>query len=199
MKKKTISMLIALVLVLCCVVGGTLAYLMDETDTVTNTFTAGDVDITLDEAKVNENGKIINPDDRWTTGNEYQMIPGNTYDKDPKVVVKANSEACYLYVEFVEENNAQTYLNYTFDATGWTQGDGTSIPSNVWYREVADTDADQSWYLLKDNQIVVDAKEVRKDNMETATKAELIFTAYAIQKANVESAAAGWAALTPAP
>ena len=47
MKKRTLGLLLALVLALGCVAGGTLAYLTDQTDTITNTFTVGHVKIDL--------------------------------------------------------------------------------------------------------------------------------------------------------
>lgn len=53
--KKTLTVIIALVLVVVMSVAGTVAYLTSS-DTVTNTFTVGNVEITLDEAKVDEYG-----------------------------------------------------------------------------------------------------------------------------------------------
>jgi hypothetical protein len=38
---------------------------------------------------------------------------------------------------------------------------------------------------------------VKKDNMTTAATAELKYTAYAVQKANVTDAAAAWAIANP--
>ncbi len=199
MKKKIFGAL-AVVLVLCVAVGGTLAWLFDKTETITNTFTLGKVDIVLDELS-NETG------DRITAGgNQYQLIPGNTYFKDPTVTVKADSEACYLYVKF-DDTNAATYLNYTSTLTvenGWTQGDGTAIPTNVWYREVADTNADQAWVLLaetSDDVMVTVKTNLTETQISAATgnnEPVLAYTAYAIQKANVATAAAGWAELNPA-
>lgn len=74
---------------------GTLAYLTDSTEEVVNTFTMGNVDITLDEAAVDANGVAIQGDDR-VTGNKYKMIPGKSYDKDPTVTVVKGSEESYV-------------------------------------------------------------------------------------------------------
>ena len=65
MKKKAWLSALAVVLVLCCAVGGTLAWLTQKTDAVVNTFTVGDINITLTE-----------------TEREYKMVPGNTIDKE---------------------------------------------------------------------------------------------------------------------
>ena len=79
---KPMLIAMAVVLLLGCVTGGTLACLTSTTGAVTNTFTVGDINITLDE-----------------TTSDYKMIPGYTIAKDPKVTVAANSEKCYLFVK----------------------------------------------------------------------------------------------------
>lgn len=91
----------ALLLVLCAVLlaaataMGTLAY-FTSTDSATNTFTVGKVEITLDEAKVGEDGKAVTPEVR-VDKNEYNDIkPGHSYDKDPTVTVLKKSENCYV-------------------------------------------------------------------------------------------------------
>ena len=90
----------ALLLTLCAVllvtasVLGTMAYLTS-TDKVENTFTVGNVKITLDEAKVDTNGEAVTPAER-VKGNEYKLMPGHTYTKDPTVTVKAVSESSYV-------------------------------------------------------------------------------------------------------
>ena len=96
--KKTLTVLLALVLVIAMSVAGTMAYLTSS-DSVTNTFTVGKVAITLDEAKVDVYGK---PDAAATARvdkNEYKLIPGHSYTKDPTIHVAADSEDCYLFVK----------------------------------------------------------------------------------------------------
>ncbi len=191
MRKKIGITVTALALVLCFAIGGTLAWLMDKTDSVQNTFTAGDVDITLTETK-NPDGSNNTDGTAWSA----QMIPGTTYTKNPCVTVTEETDVdCYLFVKFVEEGNASTYLTYTSTLTatnGWTQGDGTNIPSNVWYREVAVTDSVKSWNLLEGDEITVNADVVTKENMEAAANAKLTYTAYAVQKDNL-TASEAWA------
>ena len=55
MKKKTIALLLVLVMIFGISVGGTIAYLTDK-EAVTNTFTVGNVKIKLTETAVNEAG-----------------------------------------------------------------------------------------------------------------------------------------------
>ena len=198
---KPMLIAMAVVLLLGCVTGGTLAWLTATTDEVTNTFTTADVSITLTET-YNTDSDNDNENDKWVA----QMIPGYSYTKDPVVTVEDDSEDCWLFVKFEEKNNASTYLTYTSNLTtdnGWTQGDGTKIPSNVWYRQVMKADTTKSWNLLKDNIVTVNATTVTKGSMADAAKAELVYTAYAAQykkSATVAfTAAEAWAVLNPTP
>lgn len=190
--KKVIISVAAIALIVCCAVGGTLAWLTATTAPVVNTFTYGDINITLDE----------------TTGTEYKMVPGSNLEKDPKVTVKADSEACWLFVK-IEKNSAyDTYLENYAVADGWTKLTGVDGVDNVYYREVSASDSDQAFYVLKgddtmENGFVTVKSSVTKAQMEAlkadgATAPTLTFTAYAVQKDNVATAAAAWALITAA-
>ena len=58
--KRTLLVALSLVMALSATAFGTIAFLTDS-KSVTNTFTYGDVSITLDESKVNENGEQLYP------------------------------------------------------------------------------------------------------------------------------------------
>ena len=176
MKKKVLS-IVAVVLVLCCAIGGTLAWLTDRTDPVVNTFTVGDINIDLTESK-NLNLK---------------MVPGNTISKDPKVTVKANSEACWLFVKVEKSSNFDNFMTYEM-ADGWT-----ALPSvaGVYYREVAATTTATELSVLKDNSVLV-KDSVTKADLNALTRdtfPTLTFTAYAVQKDNVADATTAWGKL----
>lgn len=198
MTKKTLIAITAVVLVLFCTVGATLAWLVDSTTPVTNTFTSADIEVTLTET-FNTDTNNDNKNDAW----KAQMIPGYSYTKDPKVEVSADSVDCYLFVKFGENNNPSTYLTYTSTLTaanGWTQGDGTDIPADVWYRKVMASDTTRSWELLSGNTISV-KDTVTKNDIDTAVDATLTYTAYASQlykSAGVEfSAEEAWNNVNP--
>lgn len=103
----------ALLLTFCAVllvvasVMGTIAYLTS-TDAVKNTFTVGNVAIKLDEAKVTEDGKIVEGADR-VHENDYKLLPGLTYTKDPTVTVENGSEESYVRMK-VTFNNAKAII-----------------------------------------------------------------------------------------
>lgn len=166
---KPMLIAMAVVLLLGCVTGGTLAWLTATTDEVTNTFTVGDIDITLDE-----------------TTSDYKMIPGYTIAKDPKVTVAANSEKCYLFVKVTESTNFGDYMTYEM-ASNWTAVDGAT---GVYYRVVEPSTSEQKFSVLKDDQVSV-LGTVTKAAMETAnaSKPTLTFQAAAVQfnKNNTES------------
>ena len=181
--KKLTMVLVAIILVLCCTIGGTLAWLVDTTNPVTNTFTVGKVEITLTESPLQDNGEYGQPAEG--TENEYPLVPGKTYKKDPTVAVDASSEDCWLFVKFEETVDADKYIQYTSTLTkanGWTQGTGT-IPTDVWYREVKKTGENHSWNLLAEDKIQIKTS-VTAGDMTNAAKAELVWTAYAVQSAN---------------
>ena len=118
MKKFKALLVVACALLLVAAsVFGTMAYLTS-TDTVTNTFTVGKVKITLDEAKVDADGKPVTPAER-VKENSYKLLPGHTYTKDPTVTVKAGSEASY-----VRQMVTVTFDKVLTDAQLATQLDG---------------------------------------------------------------------------
>ena len=121
MKKRTLALILALVLVFGAAVGGTIAYLTSN-DSVTNTFTVGKVEITLDEAKVDAYGVADTTADR-VKANSYKLIPGHTYTKDPTIHVDADSEKCWLFVKI--ENGLGDKATLNIDTTKWTKVTGT--------------------------------------------------------------------------
>lgn len=185
----------AMALVLCAIllvvgsVMGTLAYLQMQTGTVTNTMTIGKIEITLDEGKTDvygvSTGERIPVTATNTDGNTYKLIPGHTYAKDPKVTVKANSEACYLFVKVVdgiaaiEEKKdadgtqaAVLTIAEQMAANGWTKMGST----DVWYKHINTVTAtDTSHAVFTSFTIKGDADVARYGG------ATIAITAYAVQ------------------
>lgn len=182
MKKKSLALLLAIALVVVGAVAGTVAWLTDKTPSVTNTFTTSDINIELKETK-----------------NNFQMIPGWNIEKDPKVTVKAGSEACYLFVKLEKSTNFDTFMTYEM-ADGWT-----ALPEapGVFYREVAAATADTTFEVLKGNQVTVKDKVTKEqmNGLTADTYPTLTVTAYASQlyKNNTEkfTAAAAWDHIVP--
>lgn len=122
-KKKSLIMLVCALMVISSVAFGTIAYLTDRAG-VTNRFTVGNVDIVVDETEVDENGNPIYPDgtqlnpdgtpvdptvkpERTEEENEYPLIPGSDYVKDPTMTIKAKSEESYIRMVVTITNAAE--------------------------------------------------------------------------------------------
>lgn len=101
-KSKALLLTLCAVLLVAASVLGTMAYLTS-TDTVTNTFTVGKVEIKLDETDV------TSPTGPRVQANSYKLMPGTTYTKDPTVTVKAGSEESYVRMK-VTFNNAKEII-----------------------------------------------------------------------------------------
>ena len=180
---RTFIAMLALVLVIGCAVGGTIAWLTAQTDPVVNTFTYGDINITLEETK---------PDNK-----QAKIIPGVDIAKDPKVTVKKDSEACWLFVKVEEEGTfVANKVTYSI-ADGWTKGDGTKIPANVYYREVSAVTANTDFYVLKDNKVSVREDLTKEEIKNITTQPKLTFTAYAVQKDGIADAGTAWTKANP--
>lgn len=170
--------MLAVVLLVGCIIGGTVAWLTDQTNPITNTFTYGDINITLQE----------------TTGESYKIIPGVNIKKDPKVTVKANSEDCWLFVKVAASGTfVEDKVTYAV-AEGWTALTGNG---GVYYRAVSSGTADQSFSVLAGDQIIV-SKDLTKDEIKSITaNPTLTFTAYAVQQSGSANAAEAWAKVNP--
>ena len=172
MKKKSLALVLALAMIVVCVVGGTLAWLIATTGSVTNTFTYGDINIKLEEtdATVAEDGSATK---------EFKMIPGYTIAKDPKVTVLAGSEKCYLFVKVAESDNFDSFMTYDM-ADGWTALAGVN---GVYYRVVDTADMGTAYSVLANDRVTVRDTVTKADMnaLTEATQPTLTFTAYACQ------------------
>lgn len=185
MKKKIVSVCLVVCLLATAIIGTTLAYFTD-TKTVTNTFSSGNVTITLDEAPVGPDGQATTGD-RVTT-NDYKLYPGKEYDKDPTITVAADSEDCYLFVEVVNgladlEAAGDTTIAKQMENNGWTLVEGET---NV-YMQAGTYSANGTAVVFE--TFTIDTAETT----ETLAGAEdIVITAYAVQAEGFTSAQAAW-------
>lgn len=185
---KVLVMLLVTLLVAGSVIGGTLAWLVDKSDVAVNTFTYGDVNIDLDETDTDRD------DDDNPDTNEYEMIPGESITKDPKVTVKAESKACWLFVKLDKSENFDDFMEYEI-ADGWTQlidAEGNDVVG-VYYRDVAEVGEEDVVYGVLLNDEVKVKETVTKEMLnaldpegEEATYPTLSVTAYAVQMSGFE-------------
>lgn len=100
MKKKIFAIVLCVAMLAIAVIGGTMAYFTD-TDAQTNTFTAGKVGISLDEAIVAKDaaGNLVatgSRTDETQTLQSYHLFPAMKVTKDPTITVAADSEDAYI-------------------------------------------------------------------------------------------------------
>lgn len=186
MRTKTKALVLALCAVLLVVttVFVTMAFLTSE-DSVQNTFTVGEVTISLDELDVDDSDN-----DGFTTdrdkANEYKLIPGKTYTKDPTIHVGAKSEPCYLFVKVENgiesaEADGNTTIAEQMKSNGWTLVDGQT---NIYvYKEVVTAETGANIVVF--NSFTIDGETAVADYKD----AKINVTAYAIQAEGFENTA----------
>lgn len=210
--KRIVTLLLALVLILGCGIGGTLAYLTANTNEVTNTFVVGDIG-TLDLEETKGEGK----DDGKK---QFVIVPGVPMEKDPKVTYAypAKTENADEYVQqdvyiFVEvdavagtsggwqfaQATTDGVSTYTYNVQNnkvhWDVANGWTLLENendvqVYYRAVAASEIDaegEEWSVIKDDKIYVESTLVKEEVATAAAAADdIVFKAYAIQQASFE-------------
>lgn len=190
----------ALLLTLCAVllvtasVLGTMAYLTS-TDEVRNTFTVGQVQITLDERDTDNS----TPDAGRDKANAYHLLPGNEYEKDPTVHVNAVSEDSWIFVKVENgiaafeaatstEENGYKSISDQITANGWTALDGVA---NVYYKPYTKSTTGSDLIVFSNFKIADTANDVQGWATLNAT---VNITAYAVQKDGFDTASAAWTA-----
>lgn len=177
---KIAALIAAIVLVIGCTAGGTVAWLVSKPAPIVNVFTVGNINAELTE-----------------TATAFKIVPGVNIAKDPVATVKAKSEDCYLFVQLTEENwPAFTEADSTTRKVKYDIADGwIKLKDGVYYREVTKNgEADQAFGVLKDNQVTV-SSTLTKENADAIQKAgtpKLTVAVYAVQKEGMGSAADAW-------
>lgn len=203
---KALLVLLALVLVIGCTVGGTLAWLTAETGTATNTFTVGDIGtLTLKEKETAVGADGVT--------NNYTIVPGMDIAKDPMVSYtdKKNAVDVYVFVKvgaegWTQEGNAYSVLgddnsallSWSVDCnetTGWKP-----VPAeddDVYYKVVAAGESLENVAVIAGNKITVSSAITEKNVSDIAKAAgNITFTAYAIQQAGFDTVADAWKAVS---
>lgn len=207
-KSKAILMVVCAMLLVAASVMGTLAYLTS-TAAVTNTFSVGNVAISMDEFDYdNDNNtadNVVIGNETRDTANAYKLMPGHEYRKDPIVRVATGSEDCYLFVKVANEiaaieekgtteSPATTTVAKQMEANGWEAVEnqtGVYVYTNKTAKPVA---------VAGGTNVPVFEKFVIDDDVINSTLANydaktIVVTAYAIQADGFEntSAADMWA------
>ena len=178
--KKLAIAVVALSLALVCVIGGTLAFLVATSNTVTNTFTYGEISLKLwEENKTNESGM-----------NFTNVVPGDEWGKDPVITVVEGSETCYVYV--LIDNQLGDAATYNI-GSAWTKVGESGTKVLYRYNEIVDaTDA------AKDLEVFTKltfADDLVNDEVDDLAGKNVVISAYAHQSDNTDQTTADTAAI----
>lgn len=195
-KAKPLVLIVCTVLLAAATVFGTVAYLTDSSEIV-NTFTVGRVALKLDEAVVDATGTPTGG--RTETGNEYHLLPGATYTKDPTVsVVKGSEEA---YVRMLVKINCASELDAIFAPSGAALEEiFNGYDASCWLYQGAERDAVENTMTYEfrykekvkpdyDSDLVLDAlfdsitvpQDITGEQLATVSELRIIVEAHAIQ------------------
>ncbi len=207
MKKTTKALLLCLCAMMLVVasVMGTLAYLTSK-DEVKNTFTVGNVNLVLDETKVNKDGTSVEGAER-VKENTYHLLPNHKYTKDPTVTVKANSEECYVRmivtVTFKDsiaekegtklENIFQGYEEDNWKRINYVMAeDGKSITYEYYYKETVKKNAEKDQELPALFTSIKVPADLTNETLAVFADMKIDIVAHAIQADGFETAAKAW-------
>lgn len=200
-KTKLVATLGAVALIGVIGVGSTFAYLTDQTATVTNTFTVGDV--TFDEdnelgsglresavVRDEETGNYVDNDgaDTWTVvANEYtNLAAGEEVYKDPTVVMGADSQDAWVFVKVTNVTDE------TFSDVAWSE-DWTDVTAEYLAANEMAEDVDYVVYA-KNTTIAAEEASTIFTSVTVSTEVtgetvipEITVEAFAIQAAGFAS------------
>ena len=200
MKKKSILMMLFTIFFLLISIGFTVAYLTDE-EKALNVYTIGKVSISLNETDVDELGVPIENAKR-VYDNQYHLMPGYTYVKDPTVTVNAGSSDSY--VRLLVTINAIEELNEIFDGefspktlvSGWDSekwiytdvyddGDNSNTYEFRYYKVVNGLDGENKLEPLFNSFIV--PGDLTKEELAMLKDLNITIIGQAIQNAGFEN------------
>lgn len=170
-KSKALLLTVCAIVLVAASVLGTIAYLTSQ-ETVVNTFTVGQVKIIVDEAKITPDGTPVLAE--RVKENNYHLVPGKTYMKDPTMTVVKGSEESYL--RMLVTVNCMEELDAAFAPTG---ADLTSIfggyNASDWIYEATVRDANSNTITYEFRY-----KETVKPNADSDLTLSALFTSLSV-------------------
>lgn len=205
--KKVLLLVLCAVLLVGASVAGTVAYLTSQ-DSATNTFTVGQVNITLKEYDVDpQTGLKKSPLVEVESLTNLELVPGREVQKHPFVTVTANSEPCWLFVKVENdlsgyEATGDTTIAKQLETNGWVKLE--NVDNVYYYKEIVPTSTAAQVYTVFTGIKIADNAQAVNGWDSIATNGNVVVTAYAIQSEGFNTkdtvaanASDAWAALNP--
>ena len=211
MKKnaKAIITAASALLAVAVAVSATIAFLISSQEVV-NTFTVGQVHINLDEADVDEDGTPIAGADR-VKGNEYHLVPGQTYTKDPTVTVLEGSEKSYVRMtvtlnkiaelkavlgqDFLPENYVEGWDSAVWSCVDAVDNGDNTVTYEFRYHEIVDARAAGEDVVLEAlfTEFTLPG-EFTNEDLKSIEGFKIVVEGHAIQATGFANADAAWEA-----
>ena len=205
-----------LILILCIAIvavsgtAATIAYFSAEDEDV-NTFVLGNVKMTLDETKVTPDGLPVKNGEtaERTTANEYHLVPGGEYTKDPTVTIKGGTSECYVRMlvtisdhsglleifgnDFLPENFVEGWNREIWIPSGKTENpeEDTVTYEFRYYDIVPGTDEDLPLEPLF-TKLKIPGESITLENISILSTAKISVIANGIQATGFENAEEAW-------
>lgn len=197
MKKKVTAIALAVCILAVAVIGATMAYFTD-TDSKTNTFTFGKVDIDLTEKSIEDKEKGVKAGTVGTDGGiTYPgVLPGLVYSKVPTVTVKDDSLDAWVIITATVPTvyDWDGLFNDSIDTANFTTEKKT-VGENTVYYFYANAAVTAGSSVKPFTEVKINPALTQND---VAKKFDMVINAYAIQKDGFSNAEAAFtAAFTP--
>lgn len=176
--KKILTFGLSMVLVAAIAITGTLAYLSDDTDSITNTFTFGNISMKLEE----------------TYTQDSKIYPGAVIDKTPVITINANSEDCYAYI-LVDNEFASNIATLDIDSENWTAIGHEGTKTVYVYNSVVENNGNDQALTAIFTQVTFSGENLTSTNIGTVADGTITVDAFAYQSAERTQAQANTAAL----
>lgn len=189
MKKKVTAIALAVCILAVAVIGATMAYFTD-TDSKTNTFTFGKVDIDLTEESNEDKEKGVKAGTVGTDGGiTYPgVLPGLVYSKVPTVTVKEGPAWVVVTVTVPTIYNHADFFNRTANGTDFEMDKKVVGENTVYYFYSKDTKGVAAGASLKIFEQVKINPALTQDDVKPPRSFDVVVNAYGIQKEGFDDA-----------
>lgn len=194
MKKKVTAIALAVCILAVAVIGATMAYFTD-TDSKTNTFTFGGVDIELTETSKEDEKNNIHAGTEKEGGFTYgKVLPGLVYSKVPEVTVKEGPAWVVVTVTVPTIYDHADFFNRTANENDFEMDKKVVGKNTIYYFYSTNKDGVATGVTLKLFEQIKINPALTQDNVKNLPTFDVVVNAYGIQKEGFNDAKSAFAA-----
>lgn len=194
MKKKVTAIALAVCILAVAVIGATMAYFTD-TDSKTNTFTFGGVDIELTETSKEDEKNNIHAGTEKEDGFTYDtVLPGLVYSKVPTVTVKEGPAWVVVTVTVPTIYDHADFFNRTANENDFEMDKKVVGKNTIYYFYSTNKDGVATGVTLKLFEQIKINPALTQDNVKNLPTFDVVVNAYGIQKEGFNDAKSAFAA-----